>query len=496
MPFLLALTWGSNLTQECWDLTLKSRDAVRLFVDRFATSCSFVMTSPPHGTLTRHTFTAHGLRLLVDGARLLDLDTQHNFLRQFMECQARLGWTSSFYADTMWMTEALSRAYSTDVMMHNSSVQRDVAARVTALVDFFSAAWDTTCCGNRLGGIWWDDYHVMKSSESNLAAVTAMFDSIIALGPLVSHARRSELIRLSGSVYNHWRQNMVLDTGQVLSSIYTTGRLDRQIFTYNEGMMLAASESWSRMAQFGLNINASSPSSSFMKWDANVLSQVSHVAMFLSSREITSPDGVLTELSNCTEFECQMFKGITVRYVLRYIQGCEGAAAERGVSIASVCPSANVLRNVIRTKVTSMMRMGEKGGQWRFPISWTEQWPDKGLLPLPSQISALQAMLAWREYLCEEQQPSSTHVSTKSSTFTPISTTFSSLSSSTVSQNQISSTSTEASHTIAPSHRLSLSLSLLTLIVFLSLVGVAGLILALTTSMTCSSQRPVLSISQ
>ncbi len=181
--------------------------------------------------------------------------------------------------------------YALPLAVNNTGLTQKIKQKLAELGQFVYNSWDTTCCLNfNPGGAWWDTAKTYKACASNAGATIALTAVSEAVG------NEDFLIRAQ-LVYEFWRLNQVLDTGQVLDGIRRDGTKDTRIFTYNAGMMLRATASLSKTNK------------AYLDYAAPILG-------FLLNYE-TFPNGVLREESPCREddMDCQEFKGFQKLYV-------------------------------------------------------------------------------------------------------------------------------------------------------------------------------------
>jgi len=195
--------------------------------------------------------------------------------------------------------------------------------------------WDTQCCGEFPGGIWWDKVHSEKATASNG-------------GPIVLAARLYQAtlnityLQFAEEVYAYWWQEMVNHTtGHVCDHIDLDGyRVCDWEFTYNEGIMIGAAVELFKSTH-----------------NATYLSHSSTILHFVTEMEIEPcPYGnVLSDGGHCNG-DCVEFKGIAYRYISEYYQVTEDKKA-RNLIIAS----ANSIWNLSRNTITNL-----------FGVSWCE----------------------------------------------------------------------------------------------------------------------------
>jgi predicted alpha-1,6-mannanase (GH76 family) len=201
------------------------------------------------------------------------------------------GWSSDFYDDENWMALALIRAYE----LTGTAKYLDRAELLFADID---AAWDTTCCGSKPGGFWWDRDHTQKATASNAGPVITG----VRLWKLTQDANYLDVAKRA---YAFWRANMMDPTTyQVFDHIKPDGTITKYRFTYNEGLVIGAA----------LALHAATG-------DMKYLDDARQVATWMIANE--TKDDVLFDGTNAQcGGDCQQFKGIGFRY-LRALQVTE-----------------------------------------------------------------------------------------------------------------------------------------------------------------------------
>jgi hypothetical protein len=209
------------------------------------------------------------------------------------------GWTTPYIDDVSWMIEEL--VYSLPLVVDDVALTERLWTRLNELSLFVFSSWDTSCCISRSpGGAWWDLGHTYKATASNAGAVNAL--AAVYFG---GNGNQTLLLRAQ-LIFEFWRLNQVLESGQVLDGIRRDGTADGRIFTYNEGMMLRAIASLS-------------------KTNAAYNDYAAPILRFLLENE-TFPNGVLKEQHPCQEddMDCQEFKGM---------YSCQTAALPNGFGV-------------------------------------------------------------------------------------------------------------------------------------------------------------------
>lgn len=100
--------------------------------------------------------------------------------------------------------------YSLPLAAKDSLLTGKLKAKLAELGQFVYDSWDTTCCvRDNPGGAWWNTQHTYKATASNAGAANAMAALYDGLG-------NSTLLVRGQLIFEYWRLNQVLDSGQVL----------------------------------------------------------------------------------------------------------------------------------------------------------------------------------------------------------------------------------------------------------------------------------------
>jgi predicted alpha-1,6-mannanase (GH76 family) len=246
------------------------------------------IASPQTSKLAGYWIFAQGFDVVLDGVERSLGKRFRGTLETFYEAQNARGWSADFYDDENWMALALMRAFD---LTGNTAY----LARSEALFTDIMAAWDTTCCGAKPGGVWWDRAHTQKATASNEGAV-------VTGARLFEHTKKTAYLDFAKQVHAYWVANMIDPaTHQVTDHIAPGGALTKYKFTYNEGLAVGACVALAHATG-----------------DTSYLGLAHDVAGFMLAKESApSPlgpvlfDGVAAA---CTG-DCAQFKGIGARYL-------------------------------------------------------------------------------------------------------------------------------------------------------------------------------------
>ena len=277
---------------------------------------------PDSGDLTGYWSYAQALHLLADNVARTRGAHYAGLLESLFLGQAARGWPRFYYDDESWMGLALLRAYD---VTHDS---RNLAQAIY-LFNHIRMQWDTTCCGGRPGGIWWDFSHTQKATASN-AGPTLLGAQIY------QRTGDNDALAFARQVYAYWLETMVDPvTYHVFDHITAEGtRVDWQ-FTYNEGLMIGAAVELYQATG-----------------DPLYLEQAHRFARYLVAFQTvpTAYGPVLSDGSNETcRGDCEQFKGVAYRYLAQLYRLDTGHAEYYAVLKASAEAVWNLARNADTT---------------------------------------------------------------------------------------------------------------------------------------------------
>jgi predicted alpha-1,6-mannanase (GH76 family) len=369
--FILLLAWSVCVLGHAEECTLwkgRASTLVPAFVSRFVAENGGFYRDTTRGITSNYWYAPHALHTVVRASKLgiLEKTEYAQFLTRFLDFHDAEGWYTPWIDDVDWMIEEL--VYALVLTGNNTALDIRVRGVVRELSEFVYQSWDTTCCvrGNP-GGAWWDTRHTYKATASNAGAAIALSAAYNALG-------NSSLLVRGQLIFEYWRLNQVLESGQVLDGIHLNGTKDTRIFTYNEGMMLRACASLSQT-------------------NPAYVDYATPILRFLLQSETFPATGVLREQAPCGEddMDCQEFKGITFRYVIDLIRA-GGVVSE-------------LRSDLFRTLENSVASIWNFTNGTALPNNWEGPSPrqDEELL-ISSQTSAINAILAWTDYVCGGEQ--------------------------------------------------------------------------------------------
>eukprot|EP01118_Nematostelium_gracile_P019554 TRINITY_DN9099_c0_g1_i1.p1 TRINITY_DN9099_c0_g1~~TRINITY_DN9099_c0_g1_i1.p1 ORF type:complete len:361 (+),score=75.97 TRINITY_DN9099_c0_g1_i1:3-1085(+) len=267
--------------------------ATQAFLNHFWTGNYLNNTFPSNGKLTAYWTFAQGFDAVLDAA---ERDPKYiPLIREFFEGQNPV-WIDGWYDDENWMAMALLRG--SDLLKEvNSTVSHELLKHAILLWDDIYAGWDTTCCGSKHGGIWWDKAHTSKATASNAGP-------IILSSRLYSRSNNdTKYLNFAIQVFDFWWENMVLSNGHVCDNRGANGQVNCVWkFTYNEGLMIGATTELFKVTG-----------------DASYLEKAKLVIHFLMTNQ-TTPSAygdVLFDGSGCGG-DCMEFKGPAFRYLTDY----------------------------------------------------------------------------------------------------------------------------------------------------------------------------------
>lgn len=243
--------------------------------------------NPSNGKLTGYWTYAQAFDALLDGVERTGGSKYRGLLSAFFAGRAARGWLVDYYDDEAWMTLALMRAYDL------TGEQRYLDTAETIFKDIMTA-WDTTCCGQYLGGIWWDHKHSSKATASNGGPA-------IAGVRLTARTKKPEYQEFAKQVYAFWMKDMVnQQTWAIYDHLNPDGTRAPGALTYNHGLLIGA----------GLELSQATG-------EAHYLEEARQFAAYMMAHGVkTSTLGsVLNDFGNTCEGDCPAWKGIGYRYL-------------------------------------------------------------------------------------------------------------------------------------------------------------------------------------
>lgn len=327
---------------------------------------------------------------VLNGIILTDLigNSQANaqlwtYCENFYLGQSAIGWNRDYYDDMNWMTMSLMKAYFLSSGKVQAAVEKEVVntiighdlskMKVPSYLavqpdDYLSTAeglyqqimdaWDTTCCGNLLGGIWWDTAHTQKATAANAGPVIAGVYLYLA-------TNNGTYLSFAEQVYSFWRNSMVNNsTFQVADHFDTQGNIVWWKYTYNEGLMISASIALHKITQ-----------------DPAYLQTAQSIGNFMASSETiaTSYGPVLNDGDNsqCTSTDCPQFKmiGFTGLYTLN-----------------QVSPSPT-FQNVISASVNGIWNNAQLVSEQLFATAWQGPPPNATIFNNAQESAAVSPLL-------------------------------------------------------------------------------------------------------
>ena len=184
---------------------------------------------PENGRLTGYWTYANGWRTVIANAARTRGRRYLGLIESFYQGQKSRGWHVDFYDDENWMALALLDA-------HEVTREARYLQEAKTLFSDLRQGWDTSCCGAAPGGIWWDRRHTQKATASNAGPV-------IAACRLYQETRDPSYLEFARKLYGYWWEQMVDPaTYRVADHINRDGTKVWWRFTYNEGLMIGASQ--------------------------------------------------------------------------------------------------------------------------------------------------------------------------------------------------------------------------------------------------------------
>jgi predicted alpha-1,6-mannanase (GH76 family) len=242
--------------------------------------------SPTTGSLTGYWTYAQAFDALLDGVERTGGARYRGLVPAFYAGRDQRGWLVDYFDDETWMTLALMRAFD----LTGEQIYLD---RAKTIYEDIMAAWDTSCCGSYLGGIWWNRQHTQKATASNAGPV-------IAGVRLTKRTGDAKYLDFAKQAYAFWFGNMVNPQSYAIYDHLTpAGQRAPGSLTYNHGIMIGAA----------LELHAATGQAHFL--------QEAHGFGHYLATVATRPSSVgplLHDGSTC-EGDCAAWKGIGYRYL-------------------------------------------------------------------------------------------------------------------------------------------------------------------------------------
>jgi hypothetical protein len=181
-------------------------------------------------------------------------------------------------------------------------------------------------------------------------------------------------LEMAKKVFEYWASRMLLPTGQVRDGIHANGDLNGRVYSYNQGMFVKACVALHQVLP-----------------DSLYLSRANLTLSFILRNE-TSATGVLQEDGDhgtnpgapCGDenFNCQMFKGITFRYLADYLREAHNASVSM----------------LLRTSLQALL--DHRAADYAYPAGSWESAPSSPLT-FASQVSGNAAIVSWTKLVCD-----------------------------------------------------------------------------------------------
>jgi predicted alpha-1,6-mannanase (GH76 family) len=263
--------------------------------------------SPSTGSLTGYWTYAQGFDALLDGVQRTGGQRYRGLVRSFYDGRDARGWLVDYFDDETWMTLALIRAFELTGEPRYLDTAREIYEDIMK-------AWDTSCCGEHLGGIWWNRQHQQKATASNG-------------GPVIAGVRLTRLtadpqyLAFAKQAYAFWWEHMVnQQTFAIYDHLSPNGTRATGSLTYNHGVMIGAA----------LELHAATK-------EAHFLEEAHGFARYLSTVATRPSDvGPLLHdaLGQTCDNDCPAWKGIGYRYLVDAFRADQTQAQYRDVLVA------------------------------------------------------------------------------------------------------------------------------------------------------------------
>jgi predicted alpha-1,6-mannanase (GH76 family) len=226
---------------------------------------------------------------VLDGVERTDGARYRGLIRTLYEGRDQRGWIVDYFDDENWMTMALMRAYDLtgDELYLN---------RTENIFQDIMGAWDTTCCGEHLGGIWWNREMTQKATASNAGPV-------IAGARLAARTGDDQYLDFASMAYDFWMDHMVDQETFAIFDHFEPPEGERfpGALTYNHGLMIGAA----------LELHAATGEAHYLSEAHGFGQYMSMVATRASSVGPLLHD----DIGGDCDGDCPAWKGIGYRYL-------------------------------------------------------------------------------------------------------------------------------------------------------------------------------------
>jgi predicted alpha-1,6-mannanase (GH76 family) len=294
-------------------------------------------TAPTNGNVTGYWTYAQAFDALLDGVERTQGARYVEQVRTFYDGRAERGWLVDYFDDETWMTLALLRAYD----LTGEAVYLETAETI---FNDIMLAWDTSCCGDYLGGIWWNRQHEQKATASNAGPV-------IAGVRLAERTAKTEYFDFALQAYEFWMTSMVNpDTFAIFDHLTPpNGQRFPGSLTYNHGLMIGAA----------LELYAKTG-------EAHYLEEAHGFGNYLvtvATRDSDAGPVLFDAIGNSCDGDCPAWKGVGYRYLALLFR---------------VDPTRQAYRNVLVSGAEAIWTLARNPDTDFFATSWAGPPPEAG----------------------------------------------------------------------------------------------------------------------
>jgi predicted alpha-1,6-mannanase (GH76 family) len=276
-------------------------------------------TAPTNGNVTGYWTYAQAFDALLDGVERTRDERYVERVRSFYDGRAERGFLVDYFDDETWMTLALLRAYD----LTDEAVYLETAETI---FNDIMLAWDTSCCGDYLGGIWWNREHEQKATASNAGPV-------IAGVRLAERTAKPQYFDFALRAYEFWMASMVnRETYAIFDHLSAPdGQRFPGSLTYNHGLMIGAA----------LELYAKTG-------EAHYLEEAHGFGNYLvtvATRDSDAGPVLFDAIGNSCDGDCAAWKGVGYRYLALLFRSEPTRQAYRNVLVSSAEAIWTLARN-------------------------------------------------------------------------------------------------------------------------------------------------------
>jgi len=322
----------------------------------------YINADYPGNSVTQYWNFAQGYDAILDAIERTHCQQYYGWANTFYNTQSKIGFSRNWLDDENWMALALLRAHDLALTQQDTKSASNFLSASTSLLQDIASNWDTSCCGNLKGGIWWDKSHTQKATAANAGPV-------ILAARMYQRTNNQQYLTWAQQWFSFWSTNMVSSSGQIADHFNTDGSVLWWKFTYNNGLMVGAATELYKATKDSKYLSFAHKYASFMVSNMTVGSNYGPVLTDGSS-------------SSCGG-DCEEFKGPGYRYLMELYQ-------------ADPTNSKSILQ-VLQASALSIWNIARDPSRNLFAVDWVEGLSSSATVSDSQQNVASQALSLWAE---------------------------------------------------------------------------------------------------